>query len=99
MLTASSELCSFTVYTRWRCADAGSRSKIGKQLGVRIPKPLAEDAEVKEGTVLNLAVSDGKVVATPVQKKRLSLKQLLEVNKKNLHDEVDLGSPVGREIW
>ena len=29
---------------------------MGKQLGVRIPKPLAEDAEVKEGTVLNLAV-------------------------------------------
>ena len=73
--------------------------KWGNSLAVRIPKPLAEDAEVKEGTVLNLVVSEGKVVATPVQKKRLSLKQLLEVNKKNLHDEVDLGSPVGREIW
>jgi antitoxin component of MazEF toxin-antitoxin module len=47
---------------------------------------LAEDAEVKEGTVLNLAVSEGKVVATPVHKKKLSLKQLLsKVNKKNLH--------------
>ena len=46
---------------------------------------MAEDAEVKEGTVLNLVVSKGKVVATPIQKKRLSLKQLLaKVNKKNL---------------
>jgi virulence-associated protein VagC len=43
--------------------------KWGNSLAVRIPKPLAEDAEVKEGTVLNLAVSKGKVVATPVQKK------------------------------
>jgi antitoxin MazE len=34
--------------------------KWGNSLAVRIPKPLAEDAEVKEGTVLNLAVSEGE---------------------------------------
>jgi antitoxin MazE len=69
-------------------------------LAVRIPKPLAKDAEVTEGTVLNLAVSEGKVVATPVEQKKLSLKQLLaKMNKKNLHREVDFGRPAGREIW
>src|SRR4029434_2140467 len=74
--------------------------KWGNSLAIRIPKPLAEDAEVKEGTVLNLAVSEGKVVATPVQKKKLSLKQLLaKVNKKNLHTESDSGLPAGHEIW
>jgi len=74
--------------------------KWGNSLAVRIPKPLAEDAEVKEGTVLNLAISDGKVVAAPVKKKKLSLRQLLaKVNKKNLHAEVDFGSSVGREAW
>jgi antitoxin MazE len=74
--------------------------KWGNSLAVRIPKPLAEDAEVKEGTVLNLAVSGGKVIAVPVRKKKLSLKQLLaQVTRKNLHAEVDSGSPVGREIW
>jgi antitoxin MazE len=70
--------------------------KWGNSLAVRIPKPLAEDAAVKEGTVLNLAVSEGKL-ATAVKKKRLSLEQLLaKVNTKNLHDEIDFGSPVGR---
>jgi antitoxin MazE len=74
--------------------------KWGNSLAVRIPKPLAEDAEVKEGTVLNLAVSEGKVVATPVKKKKQSLKQLLaKVTRKNLHAEVDYGPAVGREIW
>lgn len=74
--------------------------KWGNSLAVRIPKPLAEDAEVKEGTVLNLAVSEGMVVATPVQQKKWSLKQLLaRVSKKNLHAEVDFGPSVGREIW
>ena len=74
--------------------------KWGNSLAVRIPKPLAEEAEVKEGTVLNLAVSGGKVVATPVQKRKLSLRQLLaEVNRKNLHGEVGSGRSVGREVW
>jgi antitoxin MazE len=74
--------------------------KWGNSLAVRIPKPLAEDAEVKEGTVLNLAVSDGKIVATPVAKRRLSLKQMLaKVNRQNMHSEIDSCSPVGREIW
>jgi antitoxin MazE len=74
--------------------------KWGNSLAVRIPKPLAEDAEVREGTLLNLAVSEGKVVATPVEKKKQSLKQLLaKVTRKNLHAEVDFGPSVGREIW
>jgi antitoxin MazE len=74
--------------------------KWGNSLAVRLPKPLAEDAEVKEGTVLNLAVSEGMVVATPVQNRKWSLKQLLaRVSKKNLHAEVDFGPSVGREIW
>ena len=74
--------------------------KWGNSLALRIPKPLAEDVEVKEGTVLNLAVSEGRVVATPVRKKKISLKQLLaKVNKRNLHEEIDSGSPVGRETW
>jgi antitoxin MazE len=74
--------------------------KWGNSLAVRLPKPLAEDAEVKEGTILNLAVSGGRVVATPVAARKWSLQQLLaRVNKKNLHTEVDFGSPVGRESW
>jgi antitoxin MazE len=74
--------------------------KWGNSLAVRIPKPLAEDAQVKEGTVLNLAVSGGKVVAAPVRKRKLSLRQLLaKVSRKNLHAEADSGPPVGREVW
>jgi antitoxin component of MazEF toxin-antitoxin module len=61
---------------------------------------MGKHAKIMEGTVLNLAVSHGKVVATPVQQKKLSLSELLaKVNKKNLQDEVDFGPSVGREIW
>jgi antitoxin MazE len=74
--------------------------KWGNSLAIRIPKPLAEDAKVEEGTVLNLAVSEGKVVATPVKKSKQSLKQMLtNVSRKNLHAEIESGAPVGREVW
>lgn len=74
--------------------------KWGNSLNVRIPKPLAKDAKVKEGSILNLTISGGKIVATPAGKKKLSLKQLLaKVNRKNFHAEVDLGPPSGNELW
>jgi antitoxin MazE len=73
--------------------------KWGNSLAVRIPKTLAEDADVKDGTMLKLAVSEGKIVATPIGKKKLSLRQLLaKVTRKNLHAQIDFDPPVGREI-
>lgn len=74
--------------------------KWGNSLALRIPKPFAEDAEVKAGSVVELTVSEGKLVATPIRKKKTTLKQLLaKVSKANLHGEVDWGPPVGRESW
>lgn len=73
--------------------------KWGNSLAVRIPKPFAEDAEVHEGTELDLSMSEGKLVATPVKKRRPRLKELLaRITKDNVHGEVDSGEPVGREV-
>jgi antitoxin MazE len=74
--------------------------KWGNSLALRIPKPFAEDTDVKEGAVVELSVSKGKLVAAPVRKKKARLKQLLaRVNRGNLHREVDSGPSVGREAW
>lgn len=74
--------------------------KWGNSLALRIPKPFAEDADVKEGTVVDLSVSEGRLVAAPLRKKKVTLEQLLaKVNRRNLHGEVDSGPPVGRESW
>ena len=84
-LPRSSSLCIFIVETKRGARMQVRVQKWGNSLAVRIPKPLAEDAEVKEGTVLNLAVSDGKVLAIPIAKRKLSLKQMLaKVTRKNL---------------
>jgi antitoxin MazE len=70
----------------------------GNSLAVRIPKPFAADADVGEGSELDLEVSEGRLVATPVRRRRLSLRRLLSrVTSKNVHRGVDFGPPVGRE--
>lgn len=72
--------------------------KWGNSLALRIPKPFAGDADVSEGTQLDLVVSEGRLVATPLRRRRPSLRQLLSrVTPSNLHSEVDAGPPIGRE--
>ena len=74
--------------------------KWGNSLALRIPKPFAEEAEVREGTVVDLSLSEGKLVAVPDVKGRYTLKQLLsKVTKDNLHKEVSFGRAVGCEGW
>lgn len=74
--------------------------KWGNSLAVRIPKPFAKDADVHEGTVVDLSVSEGKLVVAPVQDRKTTLKRLLaKVHKGNLHSEIDSGPALGRESW
>ena len=72
--------------------------KWGNSLALRIPKPFAEDVDVKEGSVVDLSIAEGKLVAAPVREKKVTLRQLLaKVHSGNLHGEVDTGPAVGRE--
>lgn len=74
--------------------------KWGNSLALRIPKPFAEDAGVREGTVVDVSVSKGRLIAAPIASRRVRLDDLLRrVTKRNLHAETRTGSPVGREAW
>jgi antitoxin MazE len=74
--------------------------KWGNSLALRIPKPFAEDVGVREGSTVQLSVSQGRLIARPVKRRRIGLQELLAgVTKDNLHHEVRTGSSVGRESW
>ncbi len=79
------------------------RTKIqrwGHSLALRIPKPFAIEAKLGDGTEVDLTVTNRKLVVTPRAKPALSLEDLLSrVTKRNLHEEVEAGTPVGREAW
>ena len=74
--------------------------KWGNSLAIRIPKSFAKETNINKGTVVDLSLSDGKLVATPLTKEKYSLTQLLnEITDENIHEEIDTGDAVGKEIW
>ena len=73
--------------------------KWGNSLAVRLPKPVALDARLEEGSVVDVRVIEGKLVAEPVGPKYSLADLLRAVKKSNLHGETDTGSPVGGETW
>lgn len=74
--------------------------KWGNSLAVRIPKIYAGEADVHSGDDIDIAIHEGKIIITPLKARKYELKALLSgITKKNLHTEVDTGSPLGVEIW
>lgn len=74
--------------------------KWGNSLGLRIPKSFAEEAEVKEGSPIDLSVSDGQLVIRPIRQEKYELRKLLAaVTEENLHAEVSTGEAQGLEAW
>jgi antitoxin MazE len=73
-------------------------SRWGNSLGLRIPRGLAEDAGLAEGSVIDLRVEDGRLIAEPVAVENLE-SLLAKVTPKNLHRELFVDSPRGRETW
>ncbi|MBU1694603.1 MAG: AbrB/MazE/SpoVT family DNA-binding domain-containing protein [Verrucomicrobia bacterium] len=74
--------------------------KWGNSLGVRIPKSVAQDTRLHEGSQIDVRGEGSRVVIVPVTKPVFRLADLLKkVNKENLHKEADFGAPVGKEVW
>jgi antitoxin MazE len=74
--------------------------KWGNSLGLRIPRALAEDVEVGEGSSVDVSVRRGSLVVRPVKRQEYRLEDLLAgVKPSNLHEEVEVSGPVGGEAW
>lgn len=73
--------------------------KWGNSLGLRIPRPLAEEMGFEAGSEVTLVVREGELVAAPVGARYRLADLLAGVNADNVHDEIDTGSPTGREVW
>ena len=78
----------------------GARSHVGRwgsSLAVRIPKPIAEQWGVREGSAIEI-VSRGEQVV--LRKRRHSLAEMMaRVTPDNLHSEVGSGPPESNEEW
>ncbi len=76
-------------------------SKWGNSLALRIPAHAMRDIGAMDGTEANLIVEEGKLIVTPIAKKRRhNLDELLaRVTQENLHDEIFNGPELGSEEW
>ena len=74
--------------------------KWGNSLAVRIPQAVAKETQLCVGEAVNLASQDGQIVIIPVRQQRYKLADLLkDITPHNLHDEVSIGTAVGKEVW
>lgn len=74
--------------------------KWGNSLALRIPKSFAEETHLSTGSVVDLAVSNGRLIVRPTPPPRYSLDELLQgVTKKNRHAETGTGDAAGKEVW
>lgn len=75
--------------------------KWGNSLAVRLPKTLADEAQVGVDSPVEVLVRDHEIVLRPLRpEKRYELDTLLAgVTAENLHAEKDFGGPQGQEVW
>jgi antitoxin MazE len=72
--------------------------KWGNSLAVRIPKPIADDAQLKLGDPLEIAVAAGGVVHIHRVGEIPTLAQrVAEITPENRYEEVSSGPEIGRE--
>lgn len=76
--------------------------KWGNSQGLRISKSLLADVDIDVGDAVEVAVHEGALIVTPVNRVRggHNLRDLVRSIPKGLKSpELDWGSPVGNEVW
>lgn len=76
-----------------------SIAKWGNSLAVRLPRQVAEAANLQEGAEVEISVEDGKLTIAP-KRPHYQLSDLLaEYRPKHRHAEQDWGKKKGKEEW
>ena len=72
-------------------------SRWGNSLALRLPRHVAEEVKLVEGSTVSLEIEDGSLRVTPTRK-RFKLSELLE-GEPCKSQEFDWGQPLGDEAW
>jgi antitoxin MazE len=76
--------------------------KWGNSQGLRLTKNLLADAQLDVGDEVDISIKDGIMIITPAKMVRgkHNLKDLVARIPENYQaEEVDWGTPVGKEVW
>ncbi len=74
--------------------------KWGNSPALRLSSAIMKSAKLNIDQEVTIHIQRGKIVIEPSVQSEFVLDDLItQINKKNLHTEVDCGSVVGREVW
>jgi antitoxin MazE len=74
--------------------------KWGNSASVRIPAAVMQAAHLDVDEPVDVREESGRIVIEPIRRKEYDLATLVKcITSRNLHDEIDFGGPVGKEIW
>ncbi len=74
--------------------------KWGNSLALRIPNAFAKAVNIQEGNDVKIKIEKNMIIVEKDNLKKYDLKSMLDgINKNNIHDEIDSGNSVGKEIW
>jgi len=76
--------------------------KWGNSVSVRIPAAVMREFNLSVDQEVDLRAEDGKLLIEPIrdERPRYSLDELVAgIRPDNLHEAVDFGEPVGKEVW
>jgi antitoxin MazE len=74
--------------------------KWGNSASVRIPAGVLQAARLQVDDPVDVREEAGRIVIEPLQRKEYDLAALVKrISRRNLHEELDFGGPVGNEVW
>jgi antitoxin MazE len=78
----------------------GAVKRWGNSAAVRIPAAVLEASQVQVDEEVDIREESGRIVIEQVREKKYKLDDLLKkITTDNIHEEVDLGKPEGKEVW
>ncbi|OHA83955.1 MAG: hypothetical protein A2937_00415 [Candidatus Yonathbacteria bacterium RIFCSPLOWO2_01_FULL_47_33b] len=73
--------------------------KWGNSLAIRIPKEIAREVNIREGSDASFSVENGVIMLSSPKKPKYTLEGLLKnFDKKTQHELIDWGPDVGNEV-
>jgi antitoxin MazE len=73
--------------------------KWGNSLGVRLPKNIAEQKSLQEGSGVIVVLENNQIVLKPEIEEPTLEALLANITPENVHQETDWSASVGNEVW
>ena len=70
----------------------------GNSLAMRIPKEIAKELHFDENVSVELISEKGRLIVKPSEQPLID-RLIAEIDKGNVHSQIETGEAVGREAW